>query len=501
MGNGPGGLVEYIEMFRDLPTMQGGFVWEFNNHGLLKEEANRSYYAYGGDYGGVPNDGDFIMDGLTLSDHTPMPSIFQYAKVIQPVTTKLTEDKSQLVIVNHYDFIDLSGLNPTWHLVQDGKTTEPQALELPRIPGGKNFTLDLPLNAKDLSHEAWIIVEFALKEDKPWAEKGHVVAWDQMYLAGPATKGSTAVQQRDGGGAHVSRSNRTRVEVENGPSKFHFDLLQGNVTWNVNGFEVLQQGPEISLYRAMTQNDEASAGDGGDWEAAYLSTVHTQVRGVSWQETAEGVTVHQKLWVAPKVLDWGVEAELVYTVTPSGSLRIHARGEFAGETKPEVVGRIGLFAILPREFDQVSWFGRGQGESYKDSKDAWRIGQYNSSVEDLFTYYDYPQENGSREDLRWVRLAAPGKGVTIDARRIDQSANSTVTTGEDQKFSFTARHYLPSDLDRAKHPFDLTPWDFTALNLDYDIHGVGSATVGPRPFPQHSCYAEPFDFVFELSLV
>ncbi|KAJ0414653.1 galactose mutarotase-like domain-containing protein [Aspergillus carlsbadensis] len=246
--------------------------------------------------------------------------------------------------------------------------------------------------------------------------------------------------------------------------------------------------------------------------------MHTQVRDVAWDSSDEGVTVHFKVRVAPMVLEWGVEADLVYTISSSSftggngtapsvnnsttagsqgqgqpSLRIHATGAFVGNNTPSVVPRIGLQAILPQSFNSVTWFGRGPGENYKDSKQACRVGEYSSSVDDLFTHYDYPQENGNREDLRWLRIAHENGDVTLDARRF--------ATDSDPTFSFTAGRYLPWDLNDAKHPHDLSPLDFTVLNLDYDNHGLGSASVGPKPFEQYKCRTEDFEFGFVLSVV
>ena len=110
MGNGPGGLEEYVGLFRSEALLQGGFVWEWSNHGLLHEKDGIKYYAYGGDFGDEPNDGDFIMDGLVLSDHTPMPSLAEYTKVIQPISVSLADDVRRMVIANWYDFSDLSHL-------------------------------------------------------------------------------------------------------------------------------------------------------------------------------------------------------------------------------------------------------------------------------------------------------------------------------------------------------------------------------------------------------
>lgn len=508
MGNGPGGLKDYIDLWRSEPISQGGFVWEFNNHGILKKDDNGTeYFAYGGDFGETPNDGDFIMDGLTLSDHTPMPSMLEYAKTIQPVEVNLTTDGTQLLVTNHYDFVDLSGLDPQWHVVQDGKSTKPKKLDLPRIPAGESRKVDLPLDKGSLSHEAWIIVEFKLKENKPWAEKGHVVAWDQVHLSGPAVgaqqRRAVNSAARRAADLQVSRPKPTRLEIQSGATTFGFDLLQGNVTWTVNGAEIFQRGPELYLYRSQTQNDEASQGDGTVWDQAYVGMVHTQVRDVSWEETDSGVTVHYKNWVAPKVWEWGVEADLIYTIPADDDeeaprLRLRTTGKFVGDNTPTVLPRIGLMAVLPREFDSVAWFGRGPGESYPDSKQACRMGEYEATVDDLFTYYDYPQENGNREDLRWVRVGNPDAGIALDARRSDDG------DGEQDapvSFSFTARRYMPHDLDAAKHPHDLKPLDMTVLHLDYANNGLGSATVGPTAFEPYKCYAEPFDFTFDFGVV
>lgn len=514
MGNGPGGLVEYIALFRSHPLSQGGLVWEWNNHGLLKQEGDLEYYAYGGDFGDEPNDADFVMDGLTLSDHTPMPSLLEYAKIIQPVSVSLTDDSSQMVVTNHYGFVDLSGLNALWFVVQDGEVTEPQELDIPRVPAGENRTVDLPLDTGNLTQEAWLTIEFQLPEDKAWADAGHVVAWDQLYLPSSSSssspsKRSTAIKPRQESSAFQIDQSRTNLTVQTSQTTFGFDLLQGNVTWTVNGIDIFTRGPELYFYRAMTQNDEASAGNMAEWDEARVGMMHTQVRDVSWSSDDESnsVTVHFKVRVAPLVLEWGVEADLVYTISSAGedsepSLHVQASGDFVGRNTPSVIPRIGLRAVLPASFNQVSWFGRGPGENYKDSKQACRIGEYEATVEELYTPYEYPQENGNHEDLRWVQISNSGsdsgsdsesrsESVTLDARRSE--AGST--------FSFTASQYMPFDLNDAKHPFDLEPLDMTVLYLDYDNHGLGSATVGPLPFEQYRCYTDAFEFGFELSLV
>lgn len=489
MGNGPGGLVEYIDMFRTEPQSQGGLVWEWSNHGILKEEGNVTYYAYGGDFGDEPNDGDFIMDGLTLSDHTPMPSLREYAKVIQPVSVKLAKNGSAMTVVNHYDFLDLSHIDVTWHLVADGLKTEPQPLSLPKIAGGENRTLALPSQNSTWGGESWITVEFRLKEDAPWAPNGHLIAWDQLHIKRPTSSPkNTASLTRRQEPSEFQR-NGTKLSYKSGDATFGFDLLQGNVTWNINGVDVFQRGPELSFYRALTQNDASGSGDGPLWDKNRISMIYPQIRDVSWSTDQDGATVHYKVWVGVLTQAWGIEADMVYKIPSSGpQLQLQAKGEFIGKNESHTIPHIGLMAVLPESFDDVSWFGRGPGESYKDSKQAGRVGQYSSSVPDLFTHYDYPQENGNREDLRWLKIG--NKDVTLDARR-----------SKGEGFSFTARRYMPFDLDDAKHPHDLKPLNMTVLHLDYDNNGLGSATVAVRPFEQHRCYMKPFDFTFDFNIV
>jgi len=127
MGNGPGGLEDYEQTFRDYPRIQGGFIWEWANHGLWREDADgKKYYAYGGDFGDVPNDGTFVMDGLLFSDHTPTPGLLELQKVIQPVMFEVG-DRS-LVLKNLYNFLDLSHLVATYKVEEFGDMYVPDIL-------------------------------------------------------------------------------------------------------------------------------------------------------------------------------------------------------------------------------------------------------------------------------------------------------------------------------------------------------------------------------------
>ncbi|KAI7703040.1 glycoside hydrolase family 2 protein [Hortaea werneckii] len=494
MGNGPGGLLEYIHKFRTEPLIQGGLIWEWNNHGLLTEENGTEYYGYGGDFGDYPNDGPFLMDGMTSADHSSTPALAEYAWHIQPVEVKLSNDSTQMMVRNWYDFLDLSHLQASYYLVRDGNVSAPTDIDI-SAAAGETATLPLPVNRNQLDTEAWLTVEFALKEDTSWASAGHVVAWNQLYLEGLMAGHHNNEMHHDswamaGGQSEANVTQHDNfLNVSSGGSTFSFDMVRGNVTWSANGVDMFHRGPELYFYRAMTQNDNGESGDALDWEPAWVHSMRPQVRDVFWKDTGDALEIRYNVRVAPAVLEWGAEADLSYTI-PHGqeALNIHAQGGFVGNNTPEVIPRIGLLTVLNRDLDDVTWFGRGPGENYPDSKSSQRFGEYQASVSDLWTYYDYPQENGARGDVRRVQFAHPEANVSLEARM------------DGEPFSFTAKHYSDYDLDDAGHPYELSELDMTFMNLDYDSHGLGSATVGPRPFEPYKCYTRPFDFTFQLRL-
>jgi len=108
MGNGPGGLEEYQNAFRKYDRLQGGFIWEWANHGLLKKDGEKEFHGYGGDFDDFPNDGTFVMDGLCFSNHTPTPGLTEFKKITEPV--RLSFEGKTLYINNEYDFVDLGHL-------------------------------------------------------------------------------------------------------------------------------------------------------------------------------------------------------------------------------------------------------------------------------------------------------------------------------------------------------------------------------------------------------
>lgn len=489
MGNGPGGLKEYVEAFRSERLLQGGFIWEWCNHGLLKKAGNLRYYAYGGDFDDTPNDADFVLDGLVWSDHTESPGLTEYKKAIEPVTVALKGSK--LAITNYFAFVDLSHLSCSWHWVTMSGNTEPKELMLPQITAGQTVLVDVPSSIPESSGEAWLTLSFKLKSNTAWAESGHEIAWSQIHMQTrlrPIPK-SLLVDTQTEKMSIQETPTQLILKSMSFDSIFTFNLIRGELRWSTKSGKIFTRGPVLGLYRALTQNDLGFGGDGADWKSFRLSETKTHVKGVSWNTGKTGeVILEVQVRVAPPVLGWACNAKITYTITPS-AVCILVKGDFSG-IHPRFVPRLGLTMRLPKNYDEATWFGRGPGEAYNDKKEANRFGQWQASLDKLQTIYEWPQENGNRTDVRRLRLkSSAGRDNGLDVHM-------------ETPFNFSLRKFSIEDLDLAKHPHELIELaDENELNLDYAQHGLGSGSCGPPPFENYRLAAGPFEFTTTFRIV
>ncbi|KAM5341965.1 hypothetical protein ACJ41O_014996 [Fusarium nematophilum] len=485
MGNGPGGLKDYIDAYRSEKLLQGGFIWEWSNHGLLKREGSLQYYAYGGDFGDYPNDADFVMDGLVWSDHTENPGLTEYKKAIEPVTVRLAESK--LEIRNHYDFISLNHLSVSWYIAKESGNTEPTDWPLPEIKPGESLLIEPPVPLSNGKEETWLTISFRLKNAEVWASQDHEVAFGQVAL--PFTQLPAPIRPLEIPTPFKLQETRGKLFITSSSfdSLFCFDLVRGTLDWSTASGCILRHGPELGIYRALTQNDKGSRGDGAEWKRLYLPSAKMHVQGVSWERQDDGsIKIVASVRVAPPVLEWACKATMTYTITPS-SIQIHAKGDFVGQ-HPKFLPRIGLTMALPSDFEKATWFGRGPGESYRDKKEAARFGLWSASLDELQTMYEWPQEHGNRSDVRWARFWSNTAGIGLEARM-------------ESPFNFSWRKHSIDELDKAQHPHELREGADNFLNLDYAQHGLGTGSCGPPPFEPYRLEAEPFEFTTRLSIM
>ncbi|WP_037671537.1 glycoside hydrolase family 2 TIM barrel-domain containing protein [Streptomyces griseus] len=461
MGNGPGGLAEYQQLFETYDRLQGAFVWEWIDHGIKHAELG---FAYGGDFGEELHDGNFVCDGLLFPDRTPSPGLVEFKKVIEPVAFEGDGTDGTVRIRNKQDFADLSALAFEWSYQVDGETVEAGSLSVPALAPGESADVKLPEPpANTRGGEAYWTVRAVLAEDTAWAPKDHPVAWGQYAVAARTLPSVAATDGPVTGDGLITL----------GPASF--DARTGALR-SIGGIDV--SAPRLDVWRATTDNDDGAAWQtdiryGELWRKFGLHRMRHRIDAVEPGDDA--LTVRTR--VAPAAWEFGLATtyrwtsdgtrlKLTVSVTPDGEWTVPL---------PRLGVRLGLPAA-----DRVRWYGGGPGEAYPDTRQAAQLGRWESTVDGLQTPYLRPQENGARADVRWVELG----GLRIEG---------------DPEFFFSARRWTTEQLDAAAHRSDLTAGDTVWVNLDHGQHGIGSQSCGPGPLPQYYLRAEPAEFSFVFS--
>jgi beta-galactosidase len=460
MGNGPGGIADYQELFEAYDRLQGGFIWEWIDHGIKHAELG---YAYGGDFGEELHDGNFVCDGLIFPDRTPSPGLLEFKKVIEPVSFEGGDGTVR--VTNKQDFADLSAFAFEWSYQVDGETVEAGTLSLPALAPGESADVKLPEPPAETPAgvETQWTVRALLAADTAWGPRGHEVAWGQVPVVVRSLP-SVAATGRPVAGDGV---------ITLGPASF--DARSGALK-TIGGIEVA--GPRLDVWRATTDND-----DGAEWQTDIrwaqlwrkygLHRMRHRLDSVELGDDA--LTVRTR--VAPAAWEFGLAT--VYRWTSDGNrLKLTVSVGPDGEW-PVPLPRLGVRFGLTRA-DAVKWFGGGPGEGYPDTKSASRVGRWESTVDGLQTPYLRPQENGARADVRWAELG----GLRIDG---------------DPEFFLTARRWTTEQLDAATHRTDLTPGETVWVNLDHGLHGIGTGSCGPGVLPQYELAARPAEFSFVFS--
>ena len=490
MGNGPGSFKEYLDEFYKHPCLQGGFVWEWSNHGLLtKNNDGEEYYGYGGDFGEEVHDCNFVMDGLVTSDHESGPGLLEYKKAIEPVQL-VQGSETEIIIINRYDFISLDHLKCTYSVIGDGFVRKGGEIAIPSTAAGEKAKLQIPkLSLPGTQTEAFLQLDFTLKESTTWAEAGHNITTIQVHIQSPVSA-KEELSLQSSSPIHITELPEFIISIQSSSSSWKFDCVLGRLTsWTQNNIELLHSGPQLDFNRAHTDND---CHIGEEWKSKFLHLMKSHTRSVTWSSTNGTAIITCKQRIAPPVLEWSVDVGFIYTFSDN-RVKIDVNGIPQGLNLPQAFPRIGLVLALDPSFEQVTWFGRGPGESYKDKKLSQQFGTYNLSIDELWTDYEFPQENGNHTDTRWVKFMHGSSGGGLRARVV----------GEKAGFDFAASHYYVKDIERAKHPFELrkSRVEEVVVRLDVDHHGLGSASCGPEVLEQYALKSKPFEFSLFLDYV
>jgi evolved beta-galactosidase subunit alpha len=495
MGNSPGNLKEYWDAIKSHPRLQGGFVWEWLDHGLRFPGGSRpGAFAYGGDFGDDPNDGNFVITGLLFPDRTPSPALRELAKAQQPADINLVDPAGKLEVSNGYDFLALSQLDASWSLLEGGLLAAQGALgPLSAGPGETETVLVGPLPR--LEGEAVLDVSLRTRSDSSWSLAGHEVAWEQFVLPSPPPDEEGADREAPRAALRNRSTQLPAAQVKVGKDGDQLVVVAGGntatfaggrlVSWTAAGAELIDQPPQLELWRAPIDNDLRGLwvpAVAEEWAVAGLHHLQHRVEGVESRSSDGGAEVVVTTRVAPPSLAWSVRCTYRYVFDGLGRLAISVEGRPEGDG-PATFARTGLVTALVPSLREVAWYGLGPHETYPDSKTAGRLGRYRASLAELETPYVVPQENGHRSDVRWCQVSDGHRGILVTGAPL---------------FGFSAHAWSTQALAKALHQDELVAEPRTWLHLDHRQYGLGSAACGPGPLEQYVLTSAPFRFAFGL---
>lgn len=487
MGNGPGNLKDYQDLVYAHDKLQGGFVWEWFDHGIESfTESGEKYYRYGGDFGDDPSNKDFCIDGLIMPDRTPSPGLYEYKKVIEPITTTAVDIQKGIInLLSRYDFANLDRFNLVYKVMEDDVILQTGFMAVPSIEARANKDIILPydlsaIKVKPGAHY-YVNISYQLREDTSYASSGHELATAQFEL--PLYKEGIVV--RPEGILNVEKEHTT-LHVKGANFSLDFNLVNGNLMNIVrDGMQVLSKGPRLTLWRAPISNDMEIIDKLK--KVYFLHLEHEVVMNIDYHMEGNILKVEVDTINSTTNSAWHFKTKYVYTVYPSGDILIDVEGTPSGrvDLAPDMLPRIGVSMHLDKSMEHVRYFGMGPGENYADSKEAAQMGLYANTVDGLFTNYVIPQENGNHMGCKWVSMTN------------DRGMGLLASTEGD--FNFSASWYEDKDLDDAKHTCDLVKRDYIVFNVDYKQNALGTNSCGQWQLDKYRAKFEDFKLSFRLT--
>ena len=494
MGNSNGSLADYWAAFETYPGLQGGYIWEWIDHGIRKTAPDgTTYWGYGGDFGDEPNDANFCTDGIVWPNRTPHPALFEFKKLVQPVGVEWADPaQGRLRITNKQNFVSLDWLYGQWELTVDGLAVKTGRLPPLQIGPGESMetVLDLHTAGRTVAGERFVNVRFFQNKDTLWAAAGYEVAWEQLALPAIAV---TPAPQPPGGAAIVVDEKESHIALRAGDRLAVFDKTSGTlVAFGSEYVNVIQRGPLLNVWRAATDNDGLKLRNDQQNKVLYrwlgfgLDAVKHLTRDVRLMRNGDQPPVLEITHQASGREQWDDFLHIHrYTLLPSGELQVENIVRVGNGISD--LPRVGVTMSLVPGLERLEWYGRGPWENYADRKAAAIIGRYRSLVTDEYVPYIMPQEHGHKTDVRWLSL------TNVTGRGLHVAGQPTI--------EFSASHFTADDLFKARHTVDLTPRPEVILNLDYGQRGLGTASCGPDTLEKYRLLAAEYHFSYVLRLL
>ena len=485
MGNGPGDFEDYFKMIHKDDRMCGGFVWEWCDHAIAHgtAENGKTRYYYGGDHGEAIHDGNFCMDGLVYPDRTPHTGLLEYKNVYRPVRVVSYDWKNgQIVLHNYMDFDDLNNyVDIFYEMTQDGITVEKGKLAnvvaAPHSDAMVELKLQVPSTGK-----VYLKLIYRLKKQMPLLKPGHELGFDEIKLANEDDRNRQAVkwleQEKEVGAIDV-KENERQVVLQANDFTYVFDKRTGLFEdMQFAGRSYIDHPMELNIWRAPTDNDMYIK---KEWKKAHYDAAYTRAYRIEVLQNKHGVFIMEHVAVVADTVQKILDVEMTWKINEDG--KIEAVIEAVKDKEFPELPRFGIRIFLNKKMNEVTYFGMGPQESYRDKHQASCHGLFRSKVAQMHEDYIRPQENGSHYDCDYVEITSGQYGIAAVSN---------------DSFSFNVSVYTQEELERASHNYELEESDSTVFCMDYAMNGIGSNSCGPDVLDKYRFAEEAFRFQFEL---
>ena len=443
MGNSNGCLAEYWDAIESTYGLQGGFIWEWWDHGLVQRLADgRTRWAYGGDFGDVPNDGNFCIDGLVWPDRTPKPALMEHRFLASPVRARADDAmlrSGRVELHNRQHFADLGWLRARYELSVEGEAIGGGELFLPHLSPGERAVVDLPEWSRltwPAEREVWLALRYTTREPSAWAPAEFEIGWDQLQVASSRELSAPVV---------------VHGEVE----------LDGDGLLSHPSFA---RSPRLCLWRAPTDNDRIG-GMAARWESWGVHRLDRRL--LDLQREVDGGTLVRSDYVTGAGIV--VPHQQMLRRLDGGGVLVEETVDIPDELAD--LARVGTVLELRPGLENLEWYGAGPHETYPDRRRGGLVGRWRSTVQEQYVPYIRPQENGGHADVRWLEMTdKSGDGVRL---------------GFDQPRQVSVLHYRERDLADTTHDVDLVACAETIVHFDAAHRGLGTASCGPDTLPQY----------------
>jgi beta-galactosidase len=478
-------LVSQLNQPDTAPPASAVLWLEFDSADVTQFGGGRQYWAYGGDYGDNPNDGNGG-DGIVAPDRTLGPDMYEVKKVYQNIKVTAVDAANGIVNVrNKNTFLNLNFATINWELTANGKVIEQGTLPPMNVAPGQNQNVTIGITeptVKPAGTEYFLKINFTLPQNTLWADAGYVVAWDQIQIpwtvepvtpANPAEMDSVTLSQTSG--RHIVTGTNFQIAIGKMSGSLESFVYQGK--------EFITGNLSPNFWRAPTDNDKGNgmAGRQGVWKTAGPTRT---VDSITVSQPQSSVAMISVDFTLPGVNN--SDYDIVYTIYGNGDVHVGA-GIVPSGTLADLP-RFGMQMAMPAQYNQIQWYGLGPWETYWDRKTGGILGRYSMGIGDFVYDYMQPQENANRTDVRWMNVTDPnGFGLRFKG---------------DGLLMTSAWPYQMSDLEGVRHPTDMPPRSITTVNVDYRQMGVaGDNSWGAQPHPQYTLPAVSYSYGYTISPV